>query len=80
MVKVKIGPNERNIEDIGESWINKEVNRLRKDEGSVCVRVTIREGPMNVMFSTPGCPRVGGGGGALYVLLKYSRRKRDEIY
>lgn len=62
MVKIKIGPNERNIEDIDESWINKEINRLRKDEGLVCVRVTIREGPMNVMFSTPDCPRAGGGG------------------
>ncbi len=63
MVKIKIGPNERDIDGVDESWINKEVNRLRKEQGSVCVRVTIREGNMNVMFSTPDCP--GSGGGAL---------------
>ena len=60
MVKVKIVTNEREINDADESWINKEVNRLRENEGSVCVRVRIRTHSLDFTLASPAC---GGRGG-----------------
>lgn len=60
MVKVKIGSEERNIEDVDSSWINQQINRRRKD-GPVCVRVTINDDDINMVLSSGDCPRVGGG-------------------
>ena len=55
MVKIKIGPNERELEDADESWINREINRLRKGGKPVCVRVRIRTDSLNFTLATPGC-------------------------
>ena len=61
MVKIKIGSEERNIEDVDSSWINQQINRRRKD-GPVCVRVTINDDAINMVLSSGDCPRAGGGG------------------
>ena len=60
MVKIKIGGNERNIEEADSSWINQQINRQRKD-GPVCVRVTINNNDVNMVLSSGNCPQGGGG-------------------
>ena len=65
MVTVKIGASERQFERVDrieENWINQQINGLKKDGHSVCVRVTIREGAVNLSLTTPDCPASGGGG------------------
>lgn len=60
MVKIKIGPIEKDLQDAHESWINQEINQLRKAGQPVCVRVRIQTDSLNFTLATPGC---GGGGG-----------------
>ena len=61
MVKIKIGTEERNLEEINSSWIAQQISRRRKD-GPVCVRVTIHDDAMNMVLSSGDCPRAGDGG------------------
>lgn len=65
MISIRIGSTERKIEDADEHWINQEINRRLADGQSVCVRVTIKEGDLDMALSTPNCPTGGGGGGRL---------------
>lgn len=62
MIKIKIGPIEKDLEDANESWINQEINRLRKSGQPVCVRVRIRTDSLDFSLATPGCGRDGGRG------------------
>ncbi len=61
MIKVQIGNTEKELKDVRESWINEQLHRRRKDNGSVCVQVAIDKPPLNMVLSTPGCPSIGGG-------------------
>lgn len=60
MIKIKIGPIEKDLQDAHESWINQEINRLKKEGQPVCVRVRIQTDSLDFTLTTPGC---GGGGG-----------------
>lgn len=60
MVKIKIGSEERNKEEVDSSWINQQINRGRND-GPVCVRVTIKNDAVNMILSSGDCPRNDGG-------------------
>ena len=62
MIKIKIGEFERELDRVDESWINQQINRRRNDGQSVCVRVTIKEGDLDMMLSTPTCASTGNGG------------------
>lgn len=62
MIKVRIGESERELSNATPQWINEQIDRRRKDGVSVCVRVIINTGSMNLALSTPTC---GGGGGRL---------------
>ncbi len=64
MISVKIGPNERGMDQVDESWVNQEIHRYRRRGESVCVRVRIDTQSMSISLVTPGCGG-GGGGGAL---------------
>lgn len=60
MITIRIGDNLKSFEDvrnIDESWINQQINRRREDGLSVCVRVSIKESPLNMALSSTGCPR-----------------------
>lgn len=65
MISVRIGNTERKIEDAGETWVNQEINRRQSDGQSVCVRITIKEGDLDMALSTPNCPMGGGGRGRM---------------
>jgi hypothetical protein len=61
MIKIRIDETEMDISSADESWINQQINRRRADGLSVCVRVTIKEGDLDMILSTPTCPSTGGG-------------------
>ncbi len=60
MVKIKIGSEGRNMEDVDSSWINQQINRRRKD-GPVCVRITINDGAIDMTLSLGDYSQSAGG-------------------
>lgn len=55
MVRIWIGGAERELGSVKESWINQQINRRQADGLSVCVRVTVKEGDLDMILSTPTC-------------------------
>jgi len=61
MIKIRIEDTERDLDSVDESWINQQINRRQADGLSVCVRITIMEGDLDMILSTPTCRSSGGG-------------------
>jgi len=61
MIKIRIEDTERDLDSVDESWINQQINRRQADGLSVCVRITIMEGDLDMILSTPTCRSRGGG-------------------
>lgn len=64
MVTIKIGTSEQrfdSIDGIDESWINQQINGLKRDKHSICVRVSIQEGSLHLTLVTPDCQSFNGG-------------------
>lgn len=59
MIKVKIGPVQKELEDVDPDWIHKMIRSLREAGEPVCVIVTIDEPPINFNLSTKECNRGG---------------------
>lgn len=62
MIRIRIGGEEREFASADEQWINQQINRRRADSQPVCVRVTVHEGGLDMVLSTPTCGASGGGG------------------
>ena len=62
MINIRIGNEERKLEDAEESWINQQINRRRAAGESICVRVRIKDDHLDLILQTPTCPSGGGGG------------------
>lgn len=62
MITIKIGAVERELENADPSWINQQINGLKRDGHTVCVVVKIREGAIQVTLATPTCALTGGAG------------------
>jgi len=62
MINIRIGETERDINSTTESWINQQINRRQADGVSVCMRVIVKEGDLDMILSTPTCKPSGGGG------------------
>jgi len=54
-VRIQIAGETRPLSDAEPEWITQQVNRRRAEGQSVCVRVTIEDGPVHLTLSTPGC-------------------------
>jgi|GEM_PF-442332 hypothetical protein len=61
VITVKIGALEREVENADPTWINQQINGLRRDGHAVCVVVKIHEGPIQMTLATPTCAVSGGG-------------------
>jgi hypothetical protein len=59
MIKVKIGPVQKELEDVDPNWVHKMIRSLREAGQPVCVIVTIDEPPLNFTLSTKECNRRG---------------------
>lgn len=62
MITIRIGETEREISSADESWINQQINRRRADDLTVCVKVIVKEGYLDMILLTPTCNASGGGG------------------
>lgn len=60
MSTVKIGTDERPLDNATPQWINQQINNRRDDGESVCVIVRLRDPYPELNLATPTC----GGGGA----------------
>jgi hypothetical protein len=60
MIKIRIGDSEKDLSVADESWINQQINRRREDGQTVCVKVTVHEGGLDIVLSTPTCGSAGG--------------------
>jgi hypothetical protein len=59
-VRIKIGTSERDINNIESNWINEQIKRRRDEGTSVCVRVFIEHGGIDIVLSTADCPQGPG--------------------
>ncbi len=63
MINLKIGASERrfnNTGDIDESWINQQINGLKRDGQLSCIRLSINEGSVNLSLATIDYASSGG--------------------
>ena len=56
MIKVKIGTEEKVLEDVTAGWLKEKINRRRLNGDLVCAQISIVEPPLNMILSTNGCP------------------------
>lgn len=61
-IKVIIGTNEREINDIEPSWITEQIVRRKQDGVSVCVKVKIKSNGLDMVLVSGDCPSGGVGG------------------
>jgi len=59
-VRVIIGSNERNLNDIESNWVTEQVNRRKKDGALVCVKILINHGDINLALATTDCTSTPG--------------------
>lgn len=64
MITVTIGEEERTLQEATEQWINHQIQRRRADGMAICVRVSIRQGGLDMILATPSCISRGGSGRA----------------
>ena len=55
MIKIQIGQDEKKLADVSPGWINQQINRRRADGLTVCVKVFVDEGDLNMILTTPSC-------------------------
>ena len=58
MIKVKIGPTQKELKDVDQSWVHEMISLLRKSNEPECIIVMIEEPSINITFSK-GCNRAG---------------------
>ena len=63
MIKICIDNREENLENIDKRWITQQINRRITDGTVPCVQVSINEGRIDLILSTPTCRSTGGGSG-----------------
>ena len=61
MIKIRIGEAEKDFASTDEHWINQQISRRREDGQTVCVKVTVHEGDLHIVLSTPTCGTSAGG-------------------
>ena len=61
MIKIRIGEAEKDLASADEHWINQQINRRREEGQTVCVKVTVHEGALDIVLSTATCGGAGGG-------------------
>lgn len=62
MNTIQIGTSQHNFCDVSESWIHQQVGQRQDDGQNVCARVTLNNGSVNLLLSTPQCSCAAGGG------------------
>ena len=62
MNTIRIGTNEKLLNDVTESWIVQHVQQRKEQNQPVCVQIILKDGCVDMVLSTPACGGGGGGG------------------
>lgn len=62
-IRIRIGQDERELTQADMHWITSRIRQEEADHGSVCIRIFIKTGDVDIILSSGGCPNMGGGGG-----------------
>lgn len=62
MISVKVGNDEKPLDDASAGWITQQIERRRRDGIAVCVVVSIRTADLSMLLSTPECAGHTGAG------------------
>lgn len=62
MINVKVGNDEKSVDDASPGWITQQIERRRRDGISVCVVVSVRTADLNMRLATPECAGNASGG------------------
>lgn len=60
MNSVRIGNAERSLQTADAQWVNQQIQGLRRDGLSICIRLNITQGDLNISLQTAGCGPAGG--------------------
>lgn len=63
MSTIRIGNDERPLDQADPQWITQEIHGRQRDGQRLCVRVSIKTEDLNIGLTTPACGGGGGGGG-----------------
>lgn len=61
MIIVSIGEEQRSLQDATPVWINEQIQRRRADGQSICAKISIQQGGINMSLATPNCISTPGG-------------------
>ena len=61
-ITITIGSERRDLDEADPSWIATQINRRRAEGVTVCVRVEVLTGDLNLALTQPGCSSGGGVG------------------
>lgn len=59
---IKIGNEQKSLDDASEHWISDQLHRRRSDGANTCVQVFLKTDSIDIVLSTPQCQGRGGGG------------------
>ncbi|MHB8976612.1 MAG: hypothetical protein ACYDAI_08035 [Trichloromonadaceae bacterium] len=59
--RIRIGQDERELPQADEHWIVSRIKQEEANQGSVCIRVFIKVGDVDITLNSGGCPAGGGG-------------------
>jgi hypothetical protein len=62
MVHVSIGAENRDLRDVAPGWLRAAIEKRRHAGASVCIRVSITSGMIDMILATPDCPAVESEG------------------
>lgn len=61
-IRIRIGQDERELAQADEHWVISRIKQEEANQGSVCVRIFIKGGDIDLVVSSGGCASGGGGG------------------
>lgn len=62
-IRIRIGQDERELNQADEHWITSRIRQEEADQGSVCIRIFIKAGDVDIILSSGGCPKSACGVG-----------------
>lgn len=70
---VKIGNEQRPLDEANERWISEQLRRRKQDGASTCIQVYLKTSALDVVLSTADCPSGAG-------IPRPARPKEQEVF
>lgn len=62
-IRIKIGSVEHDLAQADEHWVISQIKDQQRDNGSVCVQISVQGQDIDLNLRSAGCASTGGGGG-----------------